>query len=722
MGQRPRQSGSIISVCRSGHPSQMPGLIRASTAMTNFRVGIVGAGYVSAHHLRALKTLPSIQVVGVADLDLVRAKAVAKAFDLPDAFESAEELLASGVDVVHVLTPPAFHAALSIQALQAGAHVLVEKPMAETPEQCDRMIAAAHSSGRTLGVVHSARLDPIVLRGVEIVRGGGIGQVLSIDFHRSSDYPDWPGGGKLPPQYRKGSYPFQDIGVHGLAIAEAFLGQIKSAEIDFRSCDLDSNLLFDEWTAKVNCERGEARLYLSWNVRPIRSQVIVHGTRGVMQIECFLQTCYVSRLLPGPKFASPVICAMRNSAASLYEVPRNVLRFLTKRLPGAPGIHQNIREFYTALEHGAATPVTPEEGQRLVNIMAPACAEADRQRDALRKAQLTPRPPADVLVTGAGGFLGGALLRRLVQEGAKVRAGVRRIPKDPLLGVDYLAGDLGDPEFVDNLVAGVGAVFHVGAAMKGSPADFQRGTVAGTRNVIDACLKYRVTRMVYVSSLSVLEHAGRHAGKVAETWPLEPHAELRGAYTQTKLEAERMVMTAAKEQGLPAFVIRPGVIFGPGVEPSCPAGSFAMFGRWIVVGSGSLPLPLVYVDDVVDALLLGLSQPALEGKLVNLIDPTVVTQREFIHMAQAAKPKIKASYVPKPVLMAAAVGIEALGRLLKRGVPLSRYRIRSIRPLSNFDQTAAREQLGWTPRVGVADGLRRTFAVSQTTHPSLLLQ
>jgi predicted dehydrogenase/nucleoside-diphosphate-sugar epimerase len=688
--------------------------------MTKFRVGIIGAGYVSAHHLRALKSLPSVEVVGIDDLDLTRAQAVAKAFALPNAYASVDELLASGVDVVHVLTPPAFHAALSIQALRAGVHVLVEKPMAETPRQCEEMIAAAHSSGRTLGVVHSARLDPIVLRGVEIARGGGIGTVLSLDFHRSSDYPAWPGGGKLPSQYRKGSYPFQDLGIHGLAIAEAFLGPVNVAEIDFRSTGLDSNLLFDEWTAKVNCERGEARLYLSWNVRPIRSQVIVHGTRGVMQIDCFLQTCYVTKLLPGPKFASPVICAMRNAAASLYQVPLNVLRFITKRLPGAPGIHRNIREFYAALEQGATTPVTPEEGLRLVSAMAPACKKADRQRDALRKAQLTPCPPADVLVTGAGGFLGGALVRRLVQEGVKVRAGVRRLPSEPLAGVDYLAGDLGDPEYVDVLVAGVAKVFHVGAAMKGSAADFQRGTVIGTRNVIEACLKHHVERVVYVSSLSVLEHAVRHADKVTEEWPLEPHAELRGAYTQTKLEAEQMVRSAARERGLPVCVIRPGVIFGPGVEPSSPAGSFGMFGRWIVVGNGSLPLPLVYVDDVVDALLLASSRPGVEGVLVNLVDPARVTQREFIRIAQAARPRIKATYVPKFVLMTASVGIEALGRLLKRAVPLSRYRIRSIRPLANFDRSTVQEKLGWTPRVGVAEGLRRAFAPSPAIQsPSL---
>ena len=678
--------------------------------MKKFRVGIIGAGYVSAHHLRALKSLASVEVVGIADLVMERAQAVANAFALPAAYNSVEALFAAGVDVVHILTPPAAHASLAIQALKAGAHVLVEKPMAETPEQCEAMMAAANASGRQLCVVHSGRLDPIVERGVELVRAGEIGEIVSLDFHRTSDYPAWPGGGRLPPQYRKGSYPFQDLGIHGLAIAEAFLGEVKSAEIDFRSTGLDTNLLFDEWTATVDCARGPARLYLSWNVRPIRSQVIVHGTKGVIAIDCFLQTCYVTKLLPGPKFASPVICSMRNAAVSLVEVPMNVLRFITKKLPGAPGIHANVRAFYHALEHGLPMPVPPAEGLRLLNAMAPACAEADERRDAVRRVQLVAREKADVLVTGAGGFLGGTLLRRLVAEGAKVRAAVRRVPKNALPGVDYVCGDLGDPEYVNVLVEGVDTVFHVGAAMKGWAADFQRGTVIGTRNIIDACLQFGTQRVVYVSSLSVLEHAVQRPGMVTEAWPLEPHADRRGAYTQTKLEAEQMILTAVRERGLPAVIIRPGVIFGPGVEPSSPAGSFGMFGRWIVVGDGTLPLPLVFVDDVVDALLLAASKPGVEGLLVNLVDPAEITQRGFIDMAQAANPNVKAMYVPKPVLMTAAVGIEALGKALKRIVPLSRYRIASIRPLAHFDQTVAREKLGWTPRVGVMEGLQRTFS------------
>ena len=681
--------------------------------MAEFRVGIVGAGYVSGHHLRALASIPSAKVIGIADLNPSRAAEVAKQYNLPNAVSSAEELLSLGIDVAHVLTPPAYHSSVAIRCMEQGAHVLVEKPMAETSDQCVRMIATSESCGRALGLIHSGRLDPIVLRGVDLVRNGAIGTVISLDFHRSSDYPPWSGEGPVPPHLRKGSYPFQDLGIHGLAIAEAFLGQIESCDIQFKSSGIDPNLTFDEWLALVECEQGQARLYLSWNVRPVGSKIIVHGTRGSVEIDCILQTCHVTRMLPGPKFLSPVICSISNSAANLYQVPLNILRYMTGRLPGAPGIHRNIRDFYAALETGGPLPVLPEEGLRLVSAMSAACVKADREKDAIRVQRLAPRPSVDLLVTGAGGFLGQALLRRAQERGVTIRAAVRRLPKNPLSGVQYVVGDLGDPEYVDALMRDADSVIHVAAAMKGSAEDFQRGTVVATRNVIDACLKHGIRRLVYVSSLSVLDHAQKRVEKVNESWPLEPHAERRGAYTQTKLQAEQLMMRAIHESGLNACIIRPGVIFGPGVKTSSPAGSFAMFGRWVVVGDGSQPLPLVYVDDVADALLLALDSPHMDAPIVNLVDPTIVTQREFVRLARTSDPAIKVVYIPKPLMMLAAAGIEILGRILKRNVPLSRYRVLSIQPLRDFDLTLARERLGWSPRVGVSDGLARTFRLIQ---------
>ena len=194
-------------------------------------------------------------------------------------------------------------------------------------------------------------------------------------------------------------------------------------------------------------------------------------------------------------------------------------------------------------------------------------------------------------------------MRRLRERGESPRVFLRRpaAPGSAAKGLDAVYGSLGEPEAVDRAVAGVEVVYHVGAAMKGWREDFEAGTVWGTRNIIDACLRHRVKRLVYVSSLGVLDHAGHEDGVIVdEESPVEPNPDLRGLYTQTKLEAERMVLAATKERGLDAVIVRPGQIFGPGAEKVTPNGVIKLAGQWIVAGNGKRMLPAVYIEDVVD--------------------------------------------------------------------------------------------------------------------------
>src|SRR5581483_9407778 len=95
---------------------------------------------------------------------------------------------------------------------------------------CDRMIQTARAKGLVLSVNHSARMDPVVLKALDLVQEGAIGEVRGVEFLRSSDYQAYAGGPVLPPQFRNGSYPFQDLGVHGLYLMEAFLGPIQRAD------------------------------------------------------------------------------------------------------------------------------------------------------------------------------------------------------------------------------------------------------------------------------------------------------------------------------------------------------------------------------------------------------------------------------------------------------------------------------------------------------------
>ncbi|HEX4137084.1 MAG TPA: NAD-dependent epimerase/dehydratase family protein [Bryobacteraceae bacterium] len=674
------------------------------------RVCLVGAGYVASRHLAALRDLPFVNVVGICDVDRKKAEDLAARFKIPGVFSSLSEMAGASPQVVHILTPPSSHCALTLEALDMGCHVFVEKPMAETAEECDRMMARAREKRLILSVNHSMRFEPAVVAALDHVAKGHCGDILSAYYFRGSDYPPYPGGPRSA-VYRQGSYPFRDLGVHAVYLLEAFLGPIEKLSERHYGTGRDPMLTFDEWRASVEAQHGTGEILLSWNMHPLQNDLWVHGTRGILHVDAFLQRCHLHRTYPGPKQLHFIVNGLRHAMASLKEIPSFVIRAATGKLKPSPGIYASVVAFHQALAAGAPAPVSPEEGRRAVALVAEASRAADEEKDRIEAARREELPaPARILVTGAAGFLGSALTRRLRELGEAPRVFLRRqaAAGSAADGLDAVYGSLGEPDAVDRAVAGVEVVYHVGAAMKGWREDFEAGTIWGTRNIIEACLKHGV-RLVYVSSLGVLDHAGHVDGvTVNEMSPVEPHPRLRGLYSQTKLEAEQMVLAAIAERGLKAVVVRPGQIFGPGAEQVTPNGVIKVAGKWILAGSGQRPLPLVYRDDVVDALLLAAeSGPAL-GHIVNVVDTIAVTQNEYLRY-QLPAVGAKVWKVPVSFLLFAGAGVEMLGKALKRDVPLSRYKIRALKPLSRIDPANVEKLLGWKPKVGVKEGLVRTF-------------
>jgi len=676
-----------------------------------FHVGLIGAGYVSEFHLMALKRLQEAKVVGICDLDPDRAAAAAKLADAP-AFPSVEGLLDSRPDVVHILTPPSSHADLAIQAMEAQCHVLVEKPLATSVEDCDRIADAARRTGRQLCVNHSLLRDPFIVQALRMVRSGKLGQVLAVDYFRSSEYTPWSGGA-VPPQYREGGYPFRDLGVHALYLMQEFLGGIEDAQCKYRSASelsRDPNLLFDEWRALVTGPGGVGQIQISWNVLPLQHQLFIQGTRGTLRVDLFSLFNARRGNTPLPKSIERAYNASAEAWQMQVQVTANVVRFLRGRLLPYHGLQMLVKDFYECLGAGKAVPVNAEAARPVVEWTERLAREADAAKKAyLQKfpAELTAR----VLVTGAGGFIGRHLVSRLLKDGQRIRILVRREPPDELMKdqrVEVVLGDLGDPAVVDRAVKGVDLVYHVGAAMRGGREDFERGTVVGTGNVVDSVLRHQVSKLVYVSSLSVLHAASAQPGmRVKEDWPLEPQPEARGFYTQSKLEAERIVSLAVAKRGLPAVILRPGQVFGPGVPLITPAVARRMGKRLVVLGDGRLVLPLVYVEDVVDALLLAANSNRWDGPVFHIVDTAQVTQNEFVE--KVCGTDLKITHWPLPVVFTLAYGVELLGKALRRSVPLSRYRVRSALAPFSFDCAAARDGLGWVASVGVAVGLQRTL-------------
>jgi len=307
------------------------------------------------------------------------------------------------------------------------------------------------------------------------------------------------------------------------------------------------------------------------------------------------------------------------------------------------------------------------------------------------------------LVTGASGSLGKAVVNRLLADGKPVRAFVRRNPDTPPAGVEYVLGDLGDPVAVDKAVAGAGTVIHAGAAMKGGWPEHKSGTVDGTQHVVDACTKHGVKQLVYISSMSVVDWAGSDNGAVSEQAQLEPRPDKRGPYTRAKLEAERIVVAAANA-GLPCVILRPGQIFGGGIPLINGAVARKAAGRWLVLGDGKLELPLVYIDDVVHAILAAIDKRITHGEIIQIIDPEHMTQEDVLAAAGGARPILR---VPRRLVLALGKLTEIPLAAIGKQSPLGAYRLKSALARLHYESDRAMTLLGWRPQVGVREGIKR---------------
>ena len=326
---------------------------------------------------------------------------------------------------------------------------------------------------------------------------------------------------------------------------------------------------------------------------------------------------------------------------------------------------------------------------------------------------MTP-PQPDVLVTGGGGFLGSALVRRLLAEGHRVRSFARgAYPELEALGVEVVRGDLTDAAAVRGACAGCQLVFHnaARAAVWGRYDAFYGPNVAGTRNVLQACRVEGVTRLVFTSTASVVfGRADIRGGDESLPYPRRQAS----PYAATKAEAERLVL-AADGSALRTLAIRPHLIWGPGDTQIVPRiVAQARAGKVVRVGDGTNVVDTTYIDNAVDAHLLAaralLGNPRASGRpyFISNGEPANLWRLIDRILTAAGLPPVRRS-VPAPLAVAlgALVG-EVHVRLHRPGEPrLTRFLAEELSTSHWFDIGAARRELGYEPAVSLEEGLRR---------------
>lgn len=314
-----------------------------------------------------------------------------------------------------------------------------------------------------------------------------------------------------------------------------------------------------------------------------------------------------------------------------------------------------------------------------------------------------------VFITGATGSIGGALARRLSESGQAVRALVRSPRRAAVLqglpNVETVPGDLTRPESLKGCLQGCSLVYHSAARLMGSnQAASQAVNVDGAQALIDEAVRAGVERFIDISSVAVYGYG--QAEGIGEEHPWSKSDLL---YAATKQEAERIVQAAGDK--IPVAIARPGDVYGPG-QSTWTIGLIEKLYQGVLqppTDKASGNLNPVYIDNLIDALVLLGTHPAAVGQAFNVVDGTPIRTSDYIRrLARMAGRRVIP--VPAFALRGAAYALATADRLRGREASVSPGDVEFLLHKCSFSNAKIRSVLGWTPAVGFEEAFRRTEA------------
>lgn len=321
------------------------------------------------------------------------------------------------------------------------------------------------------------------------------------------------------------------------------------------------------------------------------------------------------------------------------------------------------------------------------------------------------------LVTGGSGFLGGAIVKRLLEKGLRVRVLCRgNYPELTKAGCEVFQGEISDASLVSNAVKGCDIVFHVAAkaGIEEPYSEYERINYHGTMKVLDACNEHGVKRLVYTSSPSVCFAHGDVEG-ADESLPYPEHHD--AYYPATKCMAEKAVLIANGEK-IATVALRPHLIWGPGDNQLTPrlVGK-ARAGKLKFVGDGRNKVDTVYIDNAADAHILAAERLFINSKVsgkayfITNGDPRPISEITNLIIGAAGVPPVTATISPKVAWLVGLV-CEVVYKTfkLKGEPPITRWVAGELSTAHWFNIDAARKDLSYSPEVSIEEGIERLKA------------
>jgi predicted dehydrogenase/nucleoside-diphosphate-sugar epimerase len=624
------------------------------------RVAFVGTGQMARQHLAALRrTALPFTVTGVFDRAAGRAADFAAEAGA-QAYASTDALFAGALpDVVHVCTPPSAHVEAALAAIEAGAHVYVEKPFALRTRDAVRLLERARERERLVCAGHQLLRD----RAFEhlMVRAGTLGEIVQIDSH----FAFRPVG---PPSVRRGPRALADQAVDILPhplytlvhAMQAFASP--SAGIEIAWADAGPSDL----QAVLRAGTIVGRLSVSLRARPVASTLTIAGTRGSLTCD-FVRSMVLGAGNSGTQALEKILNPMVEGAQTITGTTASVARRL-RAGGGYPGLAELISDFYCAILDGGRPPlpaahlvtVTELFEQLVARVNTAACGP-------LASGLRTPRESAAplVVVTGARGFLGAHVAQAL----DRVRGIGRASRPDDLPVHEWIAADL-SAGISPAALSGADVVIHAAAETAGGYEAHQRNTVDATRHLLHAMRAAGVHRLVLVSSLSVLRPPRAPWEQQDERTPRPDDPRPYGAYVWGKSQQEELVEREAESLGIETRVIRPGALIDWD-EPELPGlMGRHLFGRWhLGLGRPALPIAVCDVAQCAEAIAWCATHFDDAPPIVNLFDPKLATRSAFLDRLRGQGWNGRMVWVPISFISAGLIAARGVISLLQGRIP-----------------------------------------------------
>jgi nucleoside-diphosphate-sugar epimerase/predicted dehydrogenase len=682
------------------------------------KVGMLGAGFILASHAKSVAALPGLELAVIGDAAASRAEAAAKLHGFTHAVTSIEAMAASDCDVVHILLPPTLHAQAALAMIRAGKSVLIEKPYVLDGAEAEALVQAAEQAGVAIGVNHNFLFGSNYQRLRDLVRTGGLGRIddLRVDWHyqlpfiKHGPFDNWIVSAPANPLF--------EIGAHPIAFALDLLGGLTLDHVEASDfVTLPSGIIVPQrWRILGRGPQGSAvTLSLAFTPGHESRALVARGTGGAIRYDFGRDIGLVERtrtdnpMLDAHKVAKDTLTQLKAQAGP--DLRRRVRHALAKHPAATPFdecIFNSIRAFYEGRASGTTDPRHAAsfggETVRLAGEIAAKAGQGEPSRAPISVTLPEPAKPSDVLVVGGTGFIGRALVKRLLSEGRGVRVMTRGARGAALamrgLPVEIFAGHHGDPAALESALAGIKTVYHLAKAEGRRWQDYVEGDITPTKALGEAAAKAGVERLIYTGTIDSYDSASA-ANSIDNTTPVDRRIAGRNLYARSKAACEAALREIAARTGLKLVIMRPGIVIGAGSPPAhLGVGRFTSDTQVDFWGDGTNMLPFVHVDDVADALARAATAPGIDGQDFLISGPPLLSARDYVSaLEQAAGTTIEAKPgSPLRFWMADAVKEAAKNAVRHPNARKSTLHDWQCRAhVSRYDASGTEAALGWHP-------------------------